>query len=717
MMTYRTGWSVKRLCYLAVALLISLPVVAQENVAVEQTGLSCDVTRINASFMELKPEERSEDKIKEIQTKLKAAGFHPGRIDGLLGNDTDIALSRFCLSVNADKHLIQQAQEPEKGSLAITISDQLIKIDSGKNSPKPILLSGGGCGCSRDFFPAFVYGFYPYWLADGEHYVADFSLYDRIGYFGLKLNEEGEISNSRHWPVDAASQPNAAGFINQAHKHRVKVDITFSTSSWQDWSYEQINRATDVLLETVTREYESENTPWWRVYMPLVENTSTAQADGINLFFDEYTGAEQGANIVKIVNELSKKLKLAESDVALNIMIGLNLADVDRQYLNPSEEDPVVGNQFKKREAQIEKLEKQFKALEAVLDADEKIVDNVFVFLTQDTSKSKKNLRQIIENAFSGAARKTVLRKIVPIVVAQGLASQKVADQNEAIKNAEAQNDDVEKAKDERSQFEDDLIYLENNFKGVGLWHLPLTKKTDSVENQNAESEAAELSDAVHMALEKIAAAKEAAGRAVEAKGIATEAVKNSEAAKELTKKPSGETKEEQAEAAVAAAQAATQAKTDADAAQTEADAADKAAKEAADIAMAAAAQADVITLRQALKSIYQLDSDFLFMDRICELACPNRWMLLIAFDLLVALQALCLLLAGWNCHIREKFVQYIWVFVPPGLLTVVILLVLFSCDPALQQYFNYLVGALLLAVILRFGVHHIRELMRPPLP
>jgi hypothetical protein len=691
--------------------LLLLMAVMPQAAAEEEAPPDCGIPSIISSFKARFPEGRIQppnDEIKNIQKQLFAVGYHPGRIDGLLGDDTDKALAQFCLSVRADEIVNRNNQEngdTKPGGLATNIVDLLEKIDFQEGKPKKILLSGGGCGCSREFKDnSLVYGFYPHWLADGDKQVVDFSLFDRIGFYALELNQQGFVKRAMQWPSDPETQPNVAEFISQAHKHKVDVDVSFYASSWQSWEQEQIDRATDIIVETVTRKFESDTAPWWRKYVPLVANRTTASADGVNLFFDDYAESENGGHLVDIVEQLASKLKQEEPDAKLNIMLGLNLAYVDKLQLKVEEQTPgQFVEQYRTLENEFRKLERQFKALEEILDADQKTVDYVFVFLAQDTSRSKKNLRQIIENAFEGAARQTVLRKIVPIVVAQGLAEQ-------GVEEVRTRKERLVYG-DGKTQFKDDLIYMQNNFTGIGLWHLPLTQsKEDSADEiaklEIAEKEAAELAAA---AKEAAAAAKEAADRAT----VATEMAKNASADDAAAMKQAAE--KALVEKKIAEQEAGEKAK-----AADEKTAAMEATKKKKE-----APQKDVDTLRDALKNIYQVRGEFAFLgetiapyaNSFCEYACPNRWRFYTAIGVLLALAVIYTLLALRYCRLREFYQRRFIYFAGFGFVTAMIITVTLICDPFWKQRAAYVLIAILLLIVAGYGLRRLRRAVRPQMP
>jgi len=286
-------------------------------------------------------------------------------------------------------------------------------------------LSGDGCGCSADF-STLVYGFYPSWLAaaDAEQ-VVDFSLFDRIGFYALSLNHQGGIDQPLQW----SNRFGAADFINVAHKHWVDVDVVIQATDWQTWDSKRLMRAAVSTADQVTQVFKPADRSLLSSLKSIPESNSSAQGDGVTLVFDDYSGSiDNRTNIINFVTELAKILDDNDRKYQLNIMLDIDVNSLAQQSA--------------------------FKDLDAILlEHNDKpaLVDHVFVMLQQSTSKAKKTLRRIIEEEFSGAERKAVMRKIVPVISPH----------------------------DEMNQFTDDLIYLQDNFAGVGLWPLPLDSDTD----------------------------------------------------------------------------------------------------------------------------------------------------------------------------------------------------------------------------------------------
>jgi hypothetical protein len=379
---------------------------------------------------------------------LQVSGYDPKLIDGKFGPMTYTALQSFCENSKVDKVENIYTELFRKGLLLDYTTDwqgmlenkqfkNWLQKQSGDYQSlkiEPIKISGGGCGCSRDYSGRKVYGFYPYWFADGKKQIIDYSLLTHIGYYMLRLNKKGEIKNDLHW----TDTYGIARFINRSHKHRVKVDITLYAENWQNWSQDAIDIAVNSITDIVTKKYKAHEVSLMRRIFPLVQDTSSANADGVNIYFDGFSEPTSSKQIMKIVKGIKTRLMKKKSNAKINLTLGID---------------------FTKKNTIL------FKALKDVVwsrDGEKEIVlvDMIYIFLSGDTSKQKKTLRQEIETAYDGEGelREKVLRKIVPVLFPPETSG------------------DVK-------QFKDDLIYAKDNFAGIGIWPLPLMPKETNCES------------------------------------------------------------------------------------------------------------------------------------------------------------------------------------------------------------------------------------------
>lgn len=299
-------------------------------------------------------------------------------------------------------------------------------------APAAINLQGDGCGCSREF-AALVYGFYPSWLALKEQSQAvDFSLFDRIGYYTLTLDEEGKIPNPLQWQNDMGG----GDFINMAHKYRVAVDLTLHASGWRGWSDAVIGKAVESTVATLYKKFDGQGRDL-DSYIAAVR--SKTMADGVTLYFDDYSAAGAGReNIVKFIKALANELNVNGRKLALNLMLGIDTTTFGNGQTVFKELEPIL-------------LESKGQPAK---------VDNILILLQEPTTDAKKQIRRKVEDEFHGAKRKEILRKIIPVISPIGHDPD---------------------ASDPFRQVTDDLIYFQDNFAGAGFWPLPLPGDTGFV--------------------------------------------------------------------------------------------------------------------------------------------------------------------------------------------------------------------------------------------
>jgi hypothetical protein len=603
----------------------------------EPKPTDCSVETIKDNTNKAKkahPAKYSGKRIETIQTQLKAGGYLTDQIDGKLGTQTYHALARLCQYLAAEGLL--EPQEPVEGAAGSaraatsSLADLLIKgleqtaSETGQTSK--ISIDAGDCGCSREF-SALSYGFLPYWLADGSVQSVDFSVLERIGFHGLQLGEDGRIKSDSRWSEGSDSGSYIARFISSAHRHRVKVDVTFYSSDWKSWDADKVGNAVKAISKSIHQEFRDDSRDddfsavperLLRKLLPFVEDNSTVRADGINLYFDNYENASDAPRLREIVETLHKNLQRKRPDARLNIILGLNWSRIKEASRNGSLDD-------------IKGIDKAlFTALEDILvaksgsdadpDSDTDMIEHMFVYLPQEnTSHAKKLLRRVIENAFDGkgANRRTVLRKTVPIITT--LPDAVPADYF-----------------NEGGQFVEDLIYLQDNFAGVGLWPLPMESQADDAKDEVSPDEATE----------------------------------DETAADDLAE------------------------------------------------SHAEAIGARLIDVYGAGTGSGLLDAEIeVFKQKLCDFACPNRWLFRIAFDFLAVLLVIYGLLAVWNCKLRKFYQRRFPYFIAYGLVTSMIFGVSLACDPFWKQRGNYVMLTIIVLLVAFIAVRYIGRAKRPRMP
>ncbi len=339
---------------------------------------------------------------------------------------------------------IDKANSPE-------FIDELTNVAKKVASSKlePIVISDNDCGCVREFSST-VYGFYPYWRStvtrlgmESEEQqaaselvrVIDYSVVNRIAYYGLTLDESGQINTPRHWGANGK----LGNFINKAHRHKTAVDLAIYSGHWSQWTESTMQASVMSVYNQLMLQVEYKQSGV-KGYVPFI-NSTVASADGVTLHFDNFFDNPSARyKIVEFIGQLYERLDDLERDYKINILLNVGLSE-------------------------LKKKQRLLHGLKSLLVSDASgvpaYVDSLLLFIDKPTTDTKKLLRSKIEDEFSGAQRMEVLRKIIPVISPHG-----------------HENDE----RGSYTQFDDDLIYFKNNFSGVGLWPLPLATDKDMPE-------------------------------------------------------------------------------------------------------------------------------------------------------------------------------------------------------------------------------------------
>ncbi|MFK7887708.1 MAG: hypothetical protein AB8G16_12690 [Gammaproteobacteria bacterium] len=182
----------------------------------------------------------------------------------------------------------------------------------------PIGWQGGECGCgvfeSLDHsYPSHLYGLYPYWqgprldadqpdAAAEDPAVVDFSLLERIGYYGVTFDERGQIRLPLHFqqkPQPANGwfwqRDNYAEFVKRAHQYKTKVDLVVYNNDWQPWlsgdkTSSAFNRdLTEPLIDSIRGQITQRLDGYANALKPIISlgfTSARTLGDGVTLDFD-----------------------------------------------------------------------------------------------------------------------------------------------------------------------------------------------------------------------------------------------------------------------------------------------------------------------------------------------------------------------------------------------------------------------------------------------
>ncbi len=341
-----------------------------------------------------------------------------------------------------------------------------------------------------------TYGFYPYWLASSAYEeigvspanpgYLNFSLFSRMAYFALPINDNGELNDLLHWKNPRFLKR----FVQHLKQFNVKRDIVLYTANWANWpSQDQV------------KVYAEEHYAQLKTMQNSVEKYGGI--NGVTLYFDHYGAASDPSFIITYISRLYEKIR-EESTMAshpwldINLMLSLEGLDNEESRVGDSVEDnnsyfaklqTLFMDTHKDRvlKSSVEDIEKgEPQTLSSLIsqlkESEHKSkVNHILVFLNESTSINKKKLRLQIENEFKGEARVDSQEKIIPILGRLNLSEE----------NASAHR-----------QFMDDIAYLKYNFGGIGFWNLPLTTENEDHSLKPTNTEMQILSHTLKLAFE-----------------------------------------------------------------------------------------------------------------------------------------------------------------------------------------------------------------------
>lgn len=302
-----------------------------------------------------------------------------------------------------------------------------------------------------------VYALYPTWLAGGpQPQTLDFSLVNRISYMSLPL---GRADLGQDQATDWT--PAQTEFVRTARAHDTRVDFGIYHADWRFLATEP-----EALREELVQRYTTQVTRHARELLdtPLPGLASQAKAwlpgfgrtqymgDGITVFFDQVPDPKQGqgrADRFSDFNSRFVKGLAAAMGENRRRSYALNLVMTDRQIeqrgaFDPAHlfdlllavEDPEIAN------GRIVETRWDYKR-------NNNVELRFLVLLSEPAERSARILGSVISESrgLNESERRILLRSIVPVLLLPQASL---------------------------PRYRDDLVYLEDNFGGVGFWPAPL---------------------------------------------------------------------------------------------------------------------------------------------------------------------------------------------------------------------------------------------------
>lgn len=312
------------------------------------------------------------------------------------------------------------------------------------------------CNCAAPRLQQPLFAVYPVWLADGpQPQSIDFSLVNRISYLALPFGND-QVLNPSGW-TDAQT-----AFIRTARTYETRVDFGFYQSDWRFLATEpaserealiqryvdQIPRQTRELLDTPLPGLEARAKAWLPGFGQVQR-----MGDGVTVFFDQVPDARREPDLATRFADFYPRFVQGLATAMVenrSRQYAINLVMTDRQMLD------------RQGAFDVGKLFALLKAVEKPEIVDGRIVETssdyvrnnnielrFLVLLSEPTGSRAKLLRQQIGNntTMNESERRIFLRSVVPLLLLPQESLQ---------------------------HYRDDIVYVQDNFGGVGFWPAPL---------------------------------------------------------------------------------------------------------------------------------------------------------------------------------------------------------------------------------------------------
>lgn len=310
---------------------------------------------------------------------------------------------------------------------------------------KQVLWNGAGCGCVLDALQGEVYGFFPFWMA-GPKQIVDFSTISRVGYYGATFDDSGKLqqANDGRSFVDLAqaSVGLSDDFVSVAQRHQSNVLWVIQRNDWRTWARLEKNRKAQVLervSDDIVRLLATRLKNWTAEvsnHLPFGARFAPTNGGGVVIFFDGYPDDPVSVGIFnQFIDKLRTDLRKTGAGERIDIMmrhdrVGHGVYDYGNLFRLIMENDQNPSTDMLAKVTRERNRRPHF-----------------LVLLDEPTTDSKKALRLSVEEGLHGEERQIVLRQIVPVITFDH---------------------------DNWQQLQDDIVYAQDNFGGIGFWPIQL---------------------------------------------------------------------------------------------------------------------------------------------------------------------------------------------------------------------------------------------------
>lgn len=294
-----------------------------------------------------------------------------------------------------------------------TVEANYQKINSF-NDEIPVVWKTDGCGCSQyKDLNGNVYAVYPYWLAKEGGDTLDFSGITRIAYYGISASDKGVLQMpSGTKSLSFFNKDGYSDFVNEAHKHNVKVDWIIKKSQWGELSHDA-DKMQDFFRNLVKQVDSLVNTRVNSLFQQFVSclaidgRDGGFRGDGVSLWFQNYPTDSVNTRIFKdYFDSLQNKLNRENPYAMVNLM--MNLLDLGE------EKNVSVDSNYVPPQKGIYSYEFFGKLMKSNFNGTQK--KYLIVLSDEPVSRSKLVIYRDLNQQLKNDMRREVLHAVVPML-------------------------------------------------------------------------------------------------------------------------------------------------------------------------------------------------------------------------------------------------------------------------------------------------------------
>lgn len=329
---------------------------------------------------------------------------------------------RFC-SDERWKSVVRRLDTLYSRSLADIVALSMVKQNTF-DEKTPINWKRKKCGCShKDELNGEVFGIYPYWLANDTTKWIDFEGVTRMAYYGLHATDEGALEMpSGMLAKDYLNDEKNYEFVNEAHRHLVKMDWIVEKSDWNELKTPEalkgffenlINEIDEILNKKISSSFER-----FLNMFSLYVDESDFRGDGVTLFFKNYPKTKEATLLFNtFYKQLQTKLSEKNPNVIVNLMMHrLDLIENEREQNYDSfvfEDDNGIYSFANFAKIVVNSENKQFAKYS---DRGKDLKNYLLVVVEEPVSRSKRLVVSQLNQELNGVDRRNVLHSVVPIL-------------------------------------------------------------------------------------------------------------------------------------------------------------------------------------------------------------------------------------------------------------------------------------------------------------